>query len=556
MKMRANSRTRQGRRGSALILFTLILPSLLIPIVGLGIDATMLYIVQGKLSAAVDGAALGAGRLLGTPADPAEIAGEFLKANFRADGSPGFWGAYNLQPTITYTPGTTKTVTINATAQVPLLFARVFGQPTATVSAYGRATRTDSRVEFIIDRSGSMDPNGNGTGVIANVISYTQGLVQKFTSGVDELGLVVYDGSGVVGYPASNPNWDSTTTSTSTGGPDTNFMNGASTDMLHAIQAITAANGTGMADALSIAYIELQKAHMRDLAANGVDQRLNSIVLFTDGVPSAISLYMNNPASTNANNIIKSTSSCTNKTLNPPTPGASNMMIGWLAVAGSPPYSGNSPAGMSIEASIDTTSGHNSIWWMSNGGTHTAKDATSVTTNSSSLPFYNCTRITGSNLYGSSSDMTQIPNQDMWGNATNTNAYLNSYVIDSNGNVTHVYTSTALNFTSNTAYKDDYQWGLAQWNAADSAAANVRKDVNLPNRPGDTQNMGIQIFTIGYSGNSGGTDSGLLLRIANDKGATGYTATQPTGQFILASNTVGLQNAFATVASAILRLAQ
>jgi hypothetical protein len=144
----------------------------------------------------------------------------------------------------------------------------------------------------------------------------------------------------------------------------------------------------------------------------------------------------------------------------------------------------------------------------------------------------------------------------MWGNATNTTAYLNSYIVDSAGHVAHVYTSTTLNFTSSTAYKDNYQWGLAEWNAADSAANNIRSDANLSHRPGDTQNMAIQIYTIGYSGNSGGTDSGLLLRIANDKGATGYTATQPTGQFILASNTVGLQNAFATVASAILRLAQ
>ena len=59
--------------------------------------------------------------------------------------------------------------------------------------------------------------------------------------------------------------------------------------MVHQIAAITANSGTGMAEALSLAYIELQKAHMRDLADpsnNGVDTRLNSIVLLTDGVPS------------------------------------------------------------------------------------------------------------------------------------------------------------------------------------------------------------------------------------------------------------------------------
>ena len=67
------------------MLFTLLMPTILIPLVGLGIDATMCYIVQAKLGSAVDGAALGAGRLLGTLVLPAEIANEFLSANFRAE---------------------------------------------------------------------------------------------------------------------------------------------------------------------------------------------------------------------------------------------------------------------------------------------------------------------------------------------------------------------------------------------------------------------------------------------------------------------------------------
>src|ERR1035438_10153624 len=93
-----NSYPGRRRRGSTLVLFTLMMPFLLIPLVGLGIDATMLYIVQAKLSAATDGAALGAGRLLGTLANPAEIAGDFLNVNFPTNHPAGFWGAYNLVP--------------------------------------------------------------------------------------------------------------------------------------------------------------------------------------------------------------------------------------------------------------------------------------------------------------------------------------------------------------------------------------------------------------------------------------------------------------------------
>src|ERR1035437_1454553 len=86
--MRASLQRGGRRRGSAMVLFTIMLPTLLLPLVGLAIDGSRLYIVQAKLAGAVDGAALGAGRLLGTSADTVEIAGEFLNANFPA----GFWG--------------------------------------------------------------------------------------------------------------------------------------------------------------------------------------------------------------------------------------------------------------------------------------------------------------------------------------------------------------------------------------------------------------------------------------------------------------------------------
>src|SRR5436305_4884006 len=108
--------------------------------------------------------------------------------------------------------------------------------------------------------------------------------------------------------------------------------------MPHQISRTSADSGTGMAEALSLAYIELQKAHMRDYNADGIDKRLNSIVLLTDGVPSALSLYFNNPASSNADNIVRSSAaggSCTNKTITAPGT-SSNQMRAWMAVSGSP----------------------------------------------------------------------------------------------------------------------------------------------------------------------------------------------------------------------------
>ena len=121
--------------------------------------------------------------------------------------------------------------------------------------------------------------DGEGSTVIADLISYAQGFTQQFTEGYDELGLVVFSGSAVVGYPTTP--WPAPLSATGSGGPDTSFQSGISTDMVHQIGNIKAGGATAMGDALALAYVELQKAHMRDLAANGADTRANAIVLFT-----------------------------------------------------------------------------------------------------------------------------------------------------------------------------------------------------------------------------------------------------------------------------------
>jgi hypothetical protein len=555
--MRFSSARRSRKSGSVMILFTLMLPTLLLPLAGLAIDASIARLMQIRLQAAVDGAALGAGRLLGTGAVTETVAGEFLAANFRTDNSAGTWNVSNLQSNIVYTPGITKRIDISATATVPLLFLRIFGISSASIAANGSATRSDSRVVFVIDRSGSMnfdDKTGTHTNVIADAINYTTTLVKRFIEGTDELGLVVFDGSAVVGYPTGT--WTSAISLASTGGPNKTFYDGTATDMVHQIAAITADSGTGMAEALSIAYIELQKAHMRDLAdpANhGVDTRLNSIVLLTDGVPSALSLYYNNPANTNANNIVNGSSSgnaCNNKTITVAGASSSNMMQGWMALAG-PPYSGTTPYGVFMMATLDANTAHDAVWWMNFGGSSNAADYTAP---NPTTPYNGCTGMYN-NKPGNFNYVTKIPTTDLWGNALQTGGYVNSHIT---GSTNLVYTGTPANWSQP---GEEYNWGLAIWNSVDNAAKNIRTDVNLPNRAGDTypaggqNNMAIQIFVIGYSGN-GGCDDGLLKRVANDINATGYDSTQPRGKYYTASDGTSLAAAYNQLASDLLRLAR
>jgi hypothetical protein len=391
--------------------------------------------------------------------------------------------------------------------------------------------------------------------VIQDAIDYTTTLVKRFIEGTDELGLVVFDGSAVVGYPtAAAGGWNPAISLASTGGPNNTFYDGTNNDMVHQLAAIKANSGTGMADALALAYIELQKAHMRDLNS-GVDTRLNSIVLLTDGVPSAVSLYLNNPANSNANNIVKTGRGCTNQTIPIGSQTTANMMRNFVVVGsatGSPPYTG-SPMGLYLLASTDTA--HTSNWWLSNGGVspYLAQDTVAP---QPSTPYAGpCTDLPSGTFTNS---FTKIPNVDMWGNdLTGTTRYTASHIIN-NPNTTKINSGAALDQTQVTSA---YQWGLAMWNGVDSAAKNIRTDVNLPNRVGDTyptggqNNMGIQIYVIGYSGN-GGCDDGLLKRVANDINATGYDSTQPRGRYYSAANGADLAAAYEQLASDLLRLAR
>ena len=534
-----------------MILLTIMSPLFMLPLVGLGIDGGRGYIVQSKLSAAVDGAALGAGRLIGTNANIQEIAGEFLHVNF----PQGYWGTVNYNENITYVRNNgTDTITVTASADLPLTFIRLLGLNLAHVSATGVVTRKVTRVVLVLDRSGSMDHNDPVTGqnVFQAMKTGSLWFASHFTPGYDEVGLVVYNGSAIVGYPTTRP-YDSSPTSN--GGPDKQFATDAQNQIgpiFDSLRTMDVGGGTGTVEGLSLAFIELQKAHNRDLAANGVDNVQNTIVLFTDGVPNALAVYANDPANNSLQ--LPAQTACVNNpaTANQPA----TQMKGYMVPPGSPPgpsvsfpgwgYPSNQVYGLVDLAAYDNN--HTLNWWLGSGG---ASDLSKMVPTSA---VNGCVYLNASTPRVD--DLAKVPTSDIYGNNTTGLAYNNSLLDDGVHAPYHPNTGAAnfndpagkilAGYTASNHKYTGYNIAAGAWNACDDAANRIRSQTAM--NP-------IQIFTIGYTGN-GGVDTALLNAISNTPQSYRYDSTQPPGKFYKVTTTTALTDAFNAVASQVMRLAQ
>jgi Flp pilus assembly protein TadG len=511
-----------------MILFMMTLP-ILFGLVGLAVDKTILYIVEAKLGAAVDGAALGAGRLLGTNANPSEIATEFVNANFPA----GYWGSSNLQPNTSYSTNSgLSTVNVSASVQVPLIFLRIFHVDSATVYASAVATRKTSRVILVLDRSGSMnnvDPI-SGLNVFTEMQLGAESFVGMFTPGYDEVGLVVLSTSAMVAYPTTRPYNNSPTSS---GGPDTSFDTTATTGpLMTQLQNMAVGGGTGTPEALALAYIELQKAHNRDSALNGgADYAQNSIVLFTDGVPDAIAVSPN----ISTNSVINPGSPCQYQSA---IAGGSAQMRGTLATAGNP-GTWYGPLGMFTLSAYDNY--HSLTWWLENPGTGQIGTGDLVQPNPST-PFTNCAGF-GNSANWLVPDLASIPPYDYYNTSTNGNAYTLATLNLQDGSSTQPYAGMVYDAT---ALTNGNTGAIAAWNTTDNIGQIIRSQNAM---------QPIAIYTIGYSGD-GGTDATLLKRLANTQDSTSYNSAQQTGFYVQVNSADQLGAAFSTIAGQLLRLAK
>jgi Flp pilus assembly protein TadG len=466
----------------------------MLPLVGLAIDGSILYLMQAKLSAAVDAATLAAARSLSVGLDLSSqtasataTAQSFFSANFPT----GYWNTSNLSlsTTVAETAYKTRTVTMQASVTVPLTFMRLLGQTGSTVAAQGQTSRRDVVMVLVIDRSGSMQ----AAGVCGTMIGAAQNFVGYFSNGRDEIGLVTFIDGPNLSY-APTLDFDSNVPALST-----------------VIGQINCFGDTGTAAALNQAYVQLQ--------AVNEPGALNLIVFFTDGQPNGIS----------ANFPVKS---------KPDTrynvwPNSSTLVA--------MPASGCNSAGP-LQGEI--------AWWPTTGysGAATATGDTeglfALTSSSDSTTSEQVAGgLTGCAMAGAQADMRKdiayIPATDLYGNSTS--GYLSYAGSDR-------YTSANGNFYVGQIRVDTPSAVVtASVNAADNQATAIRNDSNLV----------PVIYAIGLGGTTTQPiDATFMERVSNDPRSPIYNSTQPPGEYFYSPTATDLGGVFQQVASEILRISQ
>lgn len=250
------------QKGYVLILGALMLLFVLVPAAGLAIDVGLMYLVQSLLSASSDGAALAGARSLNRGTDDAAqranaeaTANTYLHANFPT----GYMWSTNLQVSSVAATDSqyVRSITTTASVQLPLIFLRFFRTESATVSTSSKATRRDANVMLVMDRSSSL---GSGAGSACEMLkSAAKGFVGRFSEGRDNVGLVTF-------------------------GTNSRVISGLSTifkaPINSAIDSMSCSGYTNMSQGLWLGYDAL--------ATLNQPGALNAVLLFTDGLPTAV----------------------------------------------------------------------------------------------------------------------------------------------------------------------------------------------------------------------------------------------------------------------------
>ncbi len=252
---------RNGERGFVMLIWTCMMLFVIIPAVGLAIDAGVMYVIKSKLQTAVDGAALGAARSLSRGQDiPSQQASatDTAKRYFHANFPTNWMGVTPVNdPTVTWpsAPPATAIINVQGDVNAPTWFMRIIGVNSLHFTVVGQATRRNVNLMLVVDRSTSLNDTGSCPALSAD----SQLFVQSFSNNRDRMGLVTFGTYYNVDFA-----------------PSFNFQS-TMTTMLGNLQC---SGFTNAAAAFSTAYATVK--------ALGDQNALNVIVMFTDGIPNTL----------------------------------------------------------------------------------------------------------------------------------------------------------------------------------------------------------------------------------------------------------------------------
>lgn len=563
--------TRREERGIVLILATASLV-MLVPMVGLSVDVGYLYASKARLQAAVDGAALAAARALNlgaTTEAQADAARQNAVNWFYSNFPPGNWATSNtvmnnssvsvydspLNPNLRH-------VDVTASTNVPTYFMKWLNVNYTNISANGFASRRDSVVMMVLDRSGSM----NSTSSCGTLRDAAKLFVGQFAAGRDRIGMVSFsDGTAPV-YP-----------------PTQNFRNvlgyiSGSVTGNGAIDNIVCLGGTGTAQAITIGYNEIYKTNLPGA--------YNVLLIETDGLPNTLTLDWWDTTRSDPNKAgltnLGSTTGCTDAQSTPRPKGyttAPNQGWGnasrrrnWLSTGTNlGGFLGTIGPGM-IGSMATSDPGGTSIFALGNPF-HTSQNmgmqnAFGGATNSryAQATTPGCQFSTSAGAWTTVTDFQWIPRTDAFGNQLlPANSLRAVTMVDVNNNVTTVPANMrAVRFTgfANTTQR---------WQNINNAALNASDHAAFRARAGVSGNIPATVYVVGLGGNSAATpDYDLLQRWANDGAADQFNTpalygpytmpssfnSQPQGMVVFSSNQNDLRRAFLKISSQILRLTQ
>ncbi len=575
-----------GSKGFATML-TAITMLFLIPVVGLSIDGGFAFLIKARLSAAMDSAALAAGRginlndtIANAQAQATSQATAFFNANFPA----GYLGtdpsnrtvapAFSESVDANGNPTGVLTISMTGTVQSPTYFMKWLGYNSVPISATGTATRKNMVMMLVLDKSASMGsrvstvgsipatlPNGF-TSCDAMVQSAAQ-FITKF-SPYDTIGMISFDYTAKLEYA-----------------PSTNYWKSGAAGVTQAIANLNCGNNTNTTAALELGYNNI----------TGVGQRLanNVLVLFTDGVPNAVNARF--PVRTQADTRLGpagawATSSPSGPYPTPVSSPPSNNRTNCIDQSGQ--VSCNMPACTATAGFVTGVISQQAGFNVNSGnrdGLHKMFSTDSTPSSVSGCP-------TSVNEELVNQVIAYIPDQDFFGNATHGGAFCdwdnwlyqvnshtapNGTVITSGNSATKNMGGVWANYpgvsnqSSNFFTAGPYinklrpdlvnTIGTVSMNTASEEANKIRNDTNY----------NITIDAIYLQGNgSDPVDRSFLQIVSNqqkiqpliyDSGDAPYTnphydSTQQTGMWLGTTDAAQLTNLFNQLASSLLRISQ